>query len=62
MAPSSIDCRANADKCLELVKTAATPEHAEILRSIAKAWLELADKLGPPIRPPLNGREPIARR
>jgi hypothetical protein len=44
MHSSSTDYRENARLCLELAKRAANPEHAQILRKIAKAWLKLADE------------------
>jgi hypothetical protein len=39
MHSSSTDYRENARLCLELAKRAANPEHAQILRKIAKAWI-----------------------
>jgi hypothetical protein len=39
------ECRAHAARCEELAQTANTPEHAQILRNLAKQWLKLAAQL-----------------
>jgi hypothetical protein len=61
MPLSSIDCRANAETCLRLAKSAAKPEHAQMLRNIAQTWLHLSDELERRISSVLNGREPIVQ-
>ena len=39
------ECRLNADRCSELVKTAATPELRRTFIALAETWKELAAEL-----------------
>jgi len=44
MSVSPKDCRKNALICEDLAQRATKPEHAQVLRNLAKQWLKMAIK------------------